>query len=169
MIRPVAQADLPRLQDIEVSAGQAFRSVGMAEVADDPPPSLQVLHGFVAAGRAWVAEREGEVVAYVVVEVVDDAVHVEQVSVHADHAGLGIGRALLDHVARWGRARGLAAQTLTTFAEVPWNEPYYARLGFVVVPTATLTPGLREVRAAETARGLDRWPRVAMSRPLGPS
>ncbi len=107
--------------------------------------------------------------AYALAEVVDDAAHVEQVSVHADHAGLGIGRALLDHVARWGSEHGLAAQTLTTFAEVPWNGPYYARLGFVVVPTAALTPGLREVRAAETARGLDRWPRVAMSRPLDPS
>ena len=49
-----------------------------------------------------MGEREGEVAGYVLVEVVDDAVHVEQVSVHADHAGHGLGRALLDHVARWG-------------------------------------------------------------------
>ena len=69
-----------------------------------------------------------------------------------------------------GRAtRGLAAQTLTTFRDVAWNGPYYARLGFTVVPAEALTPGLRELRAAETARGLDRWPRVVMSRPLDPS
>jgi hypothetical protein len=47
---------------------------------------------------------------------------------------------------------------------VPWNAPYYERLGFRRVDD--LTPGLRAIRAAEAARGLDRWPRVAMRRDL---
>ena len=56
--------------------------------------------------------------------------------------------------------------TLTTFAEVPWNAPYYARLGFTILATDQLTPGLRRIRDHEVARGLDAWPRVAMRRPL---
>ncbi len=48
--------------------------------------------------------------------------------------------------------------------EQPWNAPYHARLGFTVVDE--LTPGLREIRRAEAAHGLDRWPRVCMRRPL---
>ncbi len=169
MIRPADQDDLHRLQEIEVSAGQAFRGLGMAEVADDDPPSREVLEEYVRAGRAWVAERDGEVAAYLLAEVVDGAAHVEQVSVHDDHAGHGLGRALVEHLAGWARVQGLTALSLTTFAEVPWNAPLYARAGFVVVPDDELPQGLRAVRDAEAARGLDRWPRVAMRRPLDPS
>jgi hypothetical protein len=56
--------------------------------------------------------------------------------------------------------------TLTTFADVPWNAPYYARLGFEITPPNKITPGLREIRQYEAAAGLDAWPRVVMSRTL---
>jgi hypothetical protein len=55
---------------------------------------------------------------------------------------------------------------LTTFAEVPWNAPYYLRCGFEIVPESLLTPGLHEIRRAEAAQGLVVWPRVCMSRAL---
>ncbi len=54
--------------------------------------------------------------------------------------------------------------TLTTYRDVPWNAPYYARLGFEVVADEDLGPGLRAVRELEVERGLDRWPRVVMTR-----
>lgn len=169
MIRPARAEDVRRPQEVETAAGRAFREVGMDWVADDPPPGEHELLAFVRAGRAWVVEHRGAVAAYLVAEVVDDAVHVEQVSVHPDHAGHGLGRGLVDHAAAWGRDRGLAAQTLTTFDGVPWNRRYYERLGFEVVDDAALAPGLRAVREAETARGLDRSARVAMRRPLPPA
>ncbi len=59
---------------------------------------------------------------------------------------------------------GVPALTLTTFTEVPWNAPYYARCGFRLLDDAELTPGLREIRAHEAAHGLDRWPRACMLR-----
>ncbi|WP_206604336.1 hypothetical protein [Arthrobacter pityocampae] len=65
------------------------------------------------------------------------------------------------------RQQGCSALTLTTFADVPWNAPYYARLGFAIVAPERLTPGLRAVRDHEAAVGLDAWHRVAMRRPLG--
>jgi hypothetical protein len=49
---------------------------------------------------------------------------------------------------------------------VPWNAPYYERLGFRRLADADLTPGLREIRAEEAAHGLDGWPRLAMRRDL---
>lgn len=61
---------------------------------------------------------------------------------------------------------GAPALTLTTFAEVPWNAPYYRRCGFRVVGGNELTPGLRAIRAREDTHGLDRWPRVCMRRDL---
>ncbi len=160
MIREASLTDLPVLRDIEVAAGALFRDLGMAAVADDEPPTIEELAVYRRAGRAWV--HGDPPVAYVLADEVDGYAHIEQVSVHPGHSRRGIGRALVDHVGAWARARGLAGLTLTTFADVPWNAPYYARLGFTVV--TDLTPGLRAIRAHEAARGLDAWPRVAMRR-----
>jgi predicted N-acetyltransferase YhbS len=89
------------------------------------------------------------------------------VSVHPAAAGRGLGRALIEAAAEQARARGEDRVTLTTFADVPWNAPYYQRLGFVVVLEDEQGPELRRIRAHEAEIGLDRWPRVAMARRLG--
>jgi GNAT superfamily N-acetyltransferase len=97
---------------------------------------------------------------------VDGCVHIEQVSVHPDHGRQGVGRALMDHAAARARAERAPALTLTTFAKVPWNAPYYLRCGFRLLSNSELTPGLRAIREREAAHGLDRWPRVCMRRDL---
>ncbi|MFF3334836.1 GNAT family N-acetyltransferase [Streptomyces sp. NPDC002888] len=162
-IRPAAPTELAALQDIERAAGVAFREVGMAKIAEDEPPTSAELERYRRAGHAWVAVDDVDrPVAYLIGEPVDGAFHVEQVSVHPRAARRGVGRALLAHAADHARAEGLAGLTLTTFRDVPWNAPYYARLGFRALPEAELTPGLRAIRAAEAEHGLDRWPRVCM-------
>jgi GNAT superfamily N-acetyltransferase len=103
-------------------------------------------------------------VGYLIGEPVDGALHVEQVSVHPGFSRRGVGRTLLAYAADRARDEGLTALTLTTFTEVPWNAPYYTRLGFRVLDEAELTPGLRRIRAHEAELGLDAWPRVCMRR-----
>ncbi|EME64766.1 GNAT family N-acetyltransferase [Amycolatopsis decaplanina] len=164
MIRLAVPEDLPVLQDIERAAGEPFRALGMAAIADDDPPSIAALTAFRREGRAWVWDAGDGPVAYLLAEVVDGHGHIEQVSVHPDHARQGIGRRLIEHAAEWASREGLAGLTLTTYAEVPWNAPYYARLGFATLDEESLTEGLRAVRAHEIARGLDKWPRVTMRR-----
>ncbi|GLW75025.1 GCN5 family N-acetyltransferase [Kitasatospora phosalacinea] len=165
--REVRVEELPLLQEIERAAGGCFREVGMDAIADDEPFSVPELTAFLDAGLAWVAvDGADRPVAYLVAERVDDALHVEQVSVHPSHARRGVGRGLLEHLAARAAAEGVPALTLTTFADVPWNAPYYARCGFRPVPEDALGPGLRAVRAREAAHGLDRWPRLVMRRPL---
>ncbi|MEU1319034.1 GNAT family N-acetyltransferase [Streptomyces tibetensis] len=169
-IRLATRAELPALQAIERAAGSPFRELGMPEIADDEPPALDVLERYRRAGRCWIAVDEGDEgdlpAAYLLAEPVDGALHIEQVSVHPRAARRGVGRALLAHAADRAREEGLTALTLTTFTDVPWNAPYYARLGFWPLPEADLTPGLRAIRAEEAAHGLDRWPRVCMRAPL---
>ncbi|WP_240136110.1 GNAT family N-acetyltransferase [Streptomyces sp. MUM 178J] len=166
-IRPASRAELPLLQEIERAAGEPFRALGMAAVADDEPPSIDTLDRFRRAGHAWVtADSDDHPVAYLLCEEVDGASHVEQVSVHPSAARRGLGSGLLDHLAVCAAADGLSALTLTTFADVPWNAPYYARLGFRALPDDELTEGLREIRRAEASCGLDQWPRVCMRREL---
>ncbi|MFD3315111.1 GNAT family N-acetyltransferase [Streptomyces sp. NPDC058694] len=166
-IRPATPADLPLLQDIERAAGEPFRTLGMTEIADDEPPALELLERFREAGHAWVAEGDTDAahpVAYLIGEPVDGAFHIEQVSVHPDAARRGVGRTLIAYAADRARDQGLTGLTLTTFTEVPWNAPYYERIGFRTLTDSELTPGLRKIRATEAEHGLDRWPRVCMYR-----
>lgn len=166
-IRPVDIDELPLLQDIERAAGQCFRDIGMPEIAEDEPLPTGELARYRRNGLAWVAVDAADTpVAYLIAERVDGNLHVEQVSVHPDQARRAVGRALLDHLAHHAAAAGVPALTLTTFADVPWNAPYYARLGFRPLDDGELGPGLREIRRSEAAHGLDRWPRVPMRRDL---
>ncbi|MEU5614891.1 GNAT family N-acetyltransferase [Streptomyces sparsogenes] len=168
-IRQSTIEELPVLQDIERAAGLCFRDIGMDEVADDEPLSLEELAGYQRDGRAWVAVNgEDRAVAYLITDPVDGNMHIEQVSVHPDSARRGLGRALIEHAAGRAAAEGAGALTLTTFVDVAWNAPYYAaRCGFRTLGEDELTPGLREIRRHEAAHGLDRWPRVCMRRDVG--
>jgi GNAT superfamily N-acetyltransferase len=137
----------------------------MPEIASDEPLDIAELAEYQRSGRAWVAVDPTDApIGYLIAEIVDGNTHIEQVSVHPDYGRRGIGRQLIEHVADWSRQDGRPAMTLTTFADVPWNAPYYARCGFTVV--AEPAPGLQRIRDHEAERGLDRWPRVSMYRAI---
>lgn len=158
-IRPASSAEFPLLREVERASGEPFREYGMPEIADDEPmPEAEL-----ARLRVWVAADPGPV-AWIGVAELDGAAHVAQVSVHPSHARRGIGARLLDHVEEWAARRGLSGLTLTTFRDIPWNEPYYRRLGFTEVTEPP--PGLRAVVAAEAAHGLDPAKRICLRRPL---
>lgn len=166
-LRDANFTDLPRLQEIERQAGEVFREVGMNAVAEVEPPGLELLRGYVERGQAWVIVDHADVpVAYLLADVVDGAGHVEQVSLIPGYARRGLGGLLLEHACEWALGNGLRAVTLTTFANVPWNAPYYERRGFRRLPADDLTPGLLRIRRQEAAHGLDAWPRVCMRRLL---
>ena len=167
MIRLGNEAELPALRDIENAAGEVFRTAGMDSVADNEPPSVEILQRYLSAGGLWVSTDErDQPIGYLVVDVVDGNAHIEQVSVHPDHAGQRLGAALIEQAARWAREHHYPALTLTTFAELAWNAPYYERLGFRRLTDDEVTPGLRRIREAEASIGLDEWPRVCMRRDL---
>ena len=169
IIRAARAAEFPRLRVIDWDAQQIFRDIGMPEAAEFEPRTLAELAESQRAGELWVAvEEDDEPASFLMLVPVDGCLHVEQLSTAPAAARRGLGRALLDHAADLARADGVAALTLTTFADVPWNGPYYERCGFRVLADAELTPGLREIRAHEIALGLDRWPRVTMRRDLTP-
>jgi ribosomal protein S18 acetylase RimI-like enzyme len=164
-IRHAVPTELALLQALEVAGGELFRRIGMTEVADHAPPPLHVLRTYQRAGRAWVAaDAADQPVGYILVKVVDGAAHIEQVTVHPDHQRQGLGRALIETAAHWASAQSLPAVTLSTFRDVPWNAPYYAGLGFEILPEAALTPGLLQLREEEAAIGLDPADRVFMRR-----
>jgi GNAT superfamily N-acetyltransferase len=164
VIRPALATDHRALQEIERRAGERFRAIGMPEIADDEPCSEDEL---AAAHLLLVATDEGgTAIGYALAGLVDDHAHLEQLSVDPDRGGQGFGTALIDAVVDWARARGDAEVTLTTFRDVPFNAPLYAKRGFTVLDEAQWTDGLRAVVAREAAHGLDVNQRVVMRRPV---
>lgn len=164
-IRRARADELALLPGIEIASGECFREIGMAWVADDDPLPMAQLQAAHRRGEVRVAAAPPPV-AFVVTAPLDDAVHIEQISVHPAHARRRIGAALIEHVAETARGRGAAALSLTTFADVPWNAPYYARLGFRQLPASQCTAGLAELMREEARRGLAAARRVAMRREL---
>jgi len=160
-IRPVEKRDFAALQEIEQATAEQFRSIGIPAIADLGSFSDEELIEFVDAGRAWAAVDEHDVpLGFLVASVVDGCLHISEVDVHPRAARRGIGRRLIEH-ADDGEHPALV---LTTFRDVPWNSPYYQRLGFVILADDQLTPGLRAIREFQATIGLDAWPRVCMRR-----
>ena len=168
-IRAPRLTELARLREIERDAGRAFAEIGMPQIAAHELGSVGELTEFVVAGRAWVATDTDDVpVAYLLSAVIDGAAHVEQVSVARAFGGRGIGAALIDQLSGVAARDGRRWVTLTTFRDVPWNAPYYERLGFTVVCSGERGPELAALMEAEASRIPGDRPRVPMRREVMP-
>jgi len=166
-VRQARPEDVGRLQAIQLAAGNTFRDIGMPTAADTFPLPPESLSGYRRAGRAWVAADEhDEPIGFVVFDVVDGCAHIEQVSVHPAHAGQRIGAMLLEYVADWAIDQDMPAMTLITFRGVPWNAPYYERLGFRELAESEVTP---ELAARNADQGGNSAARVCMLRELTPA
>lgn len=154
---------------IENDSAVIFAAIGMAEIEDDPPNSLATLGAAQQAGNLWVACDDDDVpVAFALVLTVDGLPHIQELDVMHRFQRRGIGAGLVARIAGEARAAGAPAVTLTTFSDVPWNGPYYARLGFRTLMPEELTPGLRAIFREEQEAGLDMDRRSAMRLELGP-
>jgi GNAT superfamily N-acetyltransferase len=169
-VRPMRTVDAEAACAVSAEAGERFRAIAeprIAACADDPPFTVDELSVYIDGGRAWVATDDERVVGFVVVDVVGGCAHIEEIDVDLRSGGRGHGSRLLDEVARWARSTGLEAVTLTTFRDVPWNAPWYARHGFRILPEAELNAELRQVRDRETEHGLPADLRVVMRLAVG--
>jgi GNAT superfamily N-acetyltransferase len=162
-IAPAAPEHVAALPAIERAAATLFsREDVPAAVAEEATP-IADLAAAQRIGRLWVAlAPDGTPVGFAIVELVDGFPHVREIDVHPEHGGRGVGRALLRAVLDAARAEGYCAVTLTTFSHVPWNAPFYERMGFRALAADELTPGLAAKLSDEAARGLDPVRRVAM-------
>ena len=154
VIRPATADEFGHLRRIELDADRLYESIGIGPFDDDD--SNDHLADAVAVFSAG-----DPAVGFVSLELVDGAVHIDQLSVLPSHGRRGIGRSLVGTAVAWARASGHGAVTLTTFRDVPWNAPFYRSIGFRTI--TDLTPGLADLRAHERATGFDdHGPRVAM-------
>jgi ribosomal protein S18 acetylase RimI-like enzyme len=168
VIRPATIDDVPGIQAIEVAAGERFREIDdprIARCADNPPYWTAGLEKASIEQRAWVAVDEvGSIIGFAVAWVVDGEGHLDELAVAPAYGRRGVGRALVERVFTWTVAQELSSITLTTFRDVPWNGPYYEKLGFHVV--SALTPALQALVEQQATWGLEPSLRVVMRRSL---
>jgi GNAT superfamily N-acetyltransferase len=169
IFRFAALHDAQSIREIEFEAGQRFLSVDMAGIADAPPMELEVVERKIDAREIIVAvdpSSDEAPIGFVMFEPQPARIYVQELDVLGTHAGRKIGAALIEQVAQLARERALKQLVLSTFREVPWNAPYYRRLGFADIDFAELDAALIERRDAHIARGLDESKRVFMRRDL---
>lgn len=167
-IRIATPDDAPALPPVDRSAGELFRLLPeLAWLADGEGMPLARHRELIEQGVVWVAVDQDDMpVAFLEAEVFGDELHVWEVSVHRDWQSRGLGRALMTAAAEHATRTGLAALTLTTFHDVPWNGPFYTRLGFVPIAAPDLSERLRQVLVHEVAAGLPAGRRCAMRQTL---
>jgi GNAT superfamily N-acetyltransferase len=151
-VRLATSDDAPQLPLIEQSAGEAFRGTVHDWVADDESEPPEAFLPMIAAGDVLVAEADGAVVGYVRVGQEGDELHVFELDVRSEHQGRGVGKALMAAARDVAVARACSAMTLTTFSNLPFNAPFYRRLGFVALEAPS--PRLAANLSREAERGL---------------
>lgn len=161
-VRPTRGTDIGRLEAVERSAATLFRTLpDLAWLAEDRTAGPEAHARAVAQGLSWVAvDAADQPIGFLIAAEADADLYILELSVAAEHQGRGAGRALMAAARHAAEARAKRALTLTTFHAVPWNAPFYARLGYAALTFAETPAYLRETLAAEAAHGLTD--RVAM-------
>jgi GNAT superfamily N-acetyltransferase len=88
----------------------------------------------------------------------------DQLSVLDTWQGRGYGSALIDSTAARARKLGFETLYLSTYRDVPWNAPFYARHGFAEVPRSGWPRALRFTFMSEGSHGHPQWRRTIMRR-----
>jgi len=127
--RPATLADLPTLWELRTRAVRAgcadHYPAAVIDIwcAAPAPASLPLL---VQAGGAVVAEEEGQIVGYAVLNL--DTGELNAAFVEPRHQGRGIALQLLQQLESMARERGLARMFLSASLNAV---PFYERAGFV--------------------------------------
>lgn len=164
-IRPLRNDELALLPDIEQAAGVLFRGTSEDWIVDDDGQSFDSYEAWQRTGHILVAVDGADVpVGFAALGPLDGQGYLHEIDVHPDHGQRGLGRRLVEAACDWAREQGFTQMQLSTFRHIPWNAPFYARLGFRELTDSELGPGLLAERRHEADAGLDIAKRVFMRR-----
>ncbi len=161
LIRPALPDDLPHMAGIERAAASMFPPGAIPDAIRSDSVLLPALAAALERGDLWVAEYAGiAVVGFAFLLKVEGTALLAEMDVVPEHGRRGLGRRLVSAAADRARQTGYDALYLTTFSHVPWNMPFYARLGFCVLNEKETPSVMKGILEAEQKRGLRQ--RVAM-------
>ncbi|MHB1018375.1 MAG: GNAT family N-acetyltransferase [Coriobacteriia bacterium] len=154
------------LSGIERAAATLFGDAVPAALLEHVTP-VSVLLGSQQAGTLWVAlGQNDEPVGFARAVVEGPRVHLAELDVLPAHGRRGVGSSLVRAVADWACAVHAQEITLTTYRDLPWNAPFYARLGFTIVPEDDWDADLHHRFDEEAGLESERARRVVMRRRL---
>ncbi|WP_339533206.1 GNAT family N-acetyltransferase [Pseudomonas mucidolens] len=164
VIRLAVPRDAVLLPAIERSAAQAFRRIeGLHWLAEAQVMAVEQHRRLIALSTCWVAmDASNQRVGFLSAQRYGDDLHIHELSVKQSMQGQGVGRRLLETVMNAAISQRLRAVTLTTFSEVPWNAPFYQRLGFEQDVLAKSDPRLAALLRDEYLYGFAPDSRCAM-------
>lgn len=162
-IRLARPADAETIPAIERAAGKVFESAeDLAGIAGQHTVPLERLERYIRKGYCLVSHVGSAMVAFLACEPFKRELHIWEIGVLPAHQGKGIGAGLVRACQIDARNSGFRAITLTTFRDVPWNGPFYTRLGFEEVTALDAHPRLAGELANEADNGLPADRRCAM-------
>ncbi|MCH4873004.1 GNAT family N-acetyltransferase [Pseudomonas sp. TMW22091] len=168
IIRLAVPEDAQLLPAIETSAAQAFRMIAeLSWLAESPPMSIARHSQLIALSTCWVAlDAETRPQGFLSAEQHGNDLHIHELSVMQSMQGQGTGRRLIEAAMEYARSTRLSFVTLTTFTNVPWNAPFYSRLGFQTKATKDLDQRLEGILSEEYKHGFAPKSRCAMAWPV---
>ena len=154
---------LSAIPAIELAASAIFPEA-------DLPPEIrylvtedELLHEAQSEARLWVAlTDERTPVGFAMADIVDGGAHLDEMDVMPEFTRQGIGSRLVRTLVDWARSCDYPALTLITFRHLPWNAPFYERMGFVSMATSEIGSELAELLQEEGIAGIDVNQRVCM-------
>ena len=159
---PASVEHVSSLPRIERAAAGLFGDAVPPELLEHVTPESV----FLAAqqeGTLWVAlAPDDEPVGFARVVVTGVRVHLAELDVLPAHGRRGIGTALVRTVDEWAASGHFSEITLTTYRDLPWNAPFYAGLGFGVVPESEWDTETRRRFEEEAGLESEKARRVVM-------
>lgn len=150
------------LQAIELASFETLRNFGAvhgeAEASSDAELQKYLDHGLLRV----VSDEGDTVVGYCGGYVAGNWLHIAEMDVHPAWQRRGFGRRLMKSMIDEAQARRLKGATLTTDRLAPFNAPFYASLGFVLVEKTECDQRLQDILSQEAGKGLDPARRIAM-------
>lgn len=113
--------------------------------------------------RLWVAVNEKQrAIGFAAADIVDGAGYLWELGVLPEFGKQGVGTRLVATVVDWARDSGYSSLGLVTFKHLPWNAPFYAKLGFNILESSACGPGFSRLFDDEKHLGINIENRVAM-------
>jgi len=107
------------------------------------------------ANHLFVAVNENDSpIGFAFIETMDHGVHLDELDVLPEFGGKGIGTALVKKVCEWAKENELSSVTLTTYKNIPWNEPFYKKINFRVLSADEMPFQLYQLYLREHENGL---------------
>ena len=151
------------LAEISRAAAELFSEEDLPIALRMETTPFKVLKKALNEQRLWLAidEKKDLTVGFALLSKKCGQIHLRELDVHPDHARQGLGTNLLKNVILWAKDQKYDQMTLTTFLHLPWNAPFYSKLGFQMIKQSNLSPCLCEL-LDEEAKGLNKSNRVLM-------